>query len=358
MTGGGGGGFGSTLTLEKAVPPGSRVKKGEVVAEFDRQDAQNRLDDFQVRLAQTEASIKGVKAQLLVIRKAHAHSVAMGKAEVDKARLDLKSIPVRSENATEILKLNAEEAEAAHKQLLNEVKLMEQSLNAQVRVAELIREEARLEMERVKGNVDRMVIRAPIDGIVVMQATWRGGEQGQVQQGDPIFVGMPFARIVDPDSMLVSANVNQADAELIRIGARARVRFDAYPELELPARVHAIGAMPKTVGWRANYVKEIPVTVKLEGSDPRVIPDLSASVDVVLESEQGPAVLPREAVFLTGDESPEVFVQRGGDWERREVELGLANHVAVVVRKGVRPGEIVAADRPPVLSGSKRPGTG
>lgn len=349
ITGGGGGarvGFG--LVLVSTAKPGSWVKKGDIVAEFDREDMLNRLDDFKARVTQAEATIKSIRAQLEVLKDAHQHSIRVAKANLDKALLDLKTIPVRSANASEILRLNAEEAEATHKQLLSEVKFMEQSLSAQLRIAELARDEAKVELQRVQANVDRMVVRAPIDGMVVMQTVIRGGEQAQIQAGDQIGPGQPYMRIVDPSSMLVDAAVNQVDAERIRVGAQATVRFDAYPDLALPARVVAIGAMPKAAGWRLEYVKEIPVTLKLERLDPRVIPDLSVSADVEIAAEQAAAVVPLEAVFRDAPgRPPYVFVRRGSAWETRPVELGLVNHIAAAVRSGLKAGEVIALRRPP-----------
>jgi hypothetical protein len=134
---------------------------------------------------------------------------------------------------------------------------------------------------------------------------------------------------------------------MLRVGSRAKVKFDAYPDLELPGHVYSIGAMPKTGGFRAAYVKELPVTIKLDALDPRVVPDLSVSVDVMVEAEQQAAVAPLETIFRDkpGAE-PYVFVQGPAGWERRPVELGLTNNVAAVVRSGLRPGEVIAAERP------------
>jgi hypothetical protein len=158
-------------------------------------------------------------------------------------------------------------------------------------------------------------------------------------------------QIVDPSSMVVNALVNQVDSERIRLGQKAIVRFDAYPDLALPARVHSISAMTKAGGFRASYVKEIPLTLKLEKLDPRVIPDLSVSADIVLAAEQkAAAIVPRTAIF--GDSAtskPFVFVRNAAGWERREVELGLNNNTAAVVRSGVEKGAVIAAERPPTL---------
>jgi HlyD family secretion protein len=324
------------------------VKKGDVVAGFDRQNMENRLDDFRAGVRQAEASMRRFHAELEVARKAHEHAIRVAKSELDKARLDLKTIPVRSAIQTETLKLAAEEAEARHGQIAKEAKDLEDSLRAQLRVAELTLAEAKIEFQRVERDVDRMLMKAPIDGLVVMQTTWRGGDMGQIQVGDQVYPGQGFMRIVDPSSMVVSASVNQVDAELLRIGAPARVKFDAYPDLELPARVYSIGAITKGGGFRGEFVKEIPVNLKLERMDSRVIPDLSVSVDVVVSSEADIVLAPRESVFQERPgEKPYVFVRDASTWLRREVELGQSNHTAVAIRSGLRADEVIALERPP-----------
>jgi len=337
------------MVLQTVVPPGSRVKKGDVVAEFDRQYMLTRLDDYRASVQQVESSLGILKANLEVDKKAHQQTILVAKSDLDKAQIDLKTLPVRSEIDSELLRLREEEAAARYKQYLSEVKHKEISHAAQWRIGELERGESKIELARAEANAERMLVRAPMDGITVMTQTLRGDQFGQIQQGDNVFAGMMFMRIVDPDSMIVNATINQADSERLRIGAKARVRFDAYPDLELPAHVYSIAAMPRSGGFRGTYVKEVPLVLKLDKLDPRVIPDLSVSADVVLEREEQATVAPLEAVFRDGAQgAPFAFLRGPRGWERREVELGMANNVAVAVRSGLRPGEVVAAERPPV----------
>jgi multidrug resistance efflux pump len=353
MGGGGTGGAGGAggefmLVLQWLIKPGTFVKKGTVVAEFDRQYMLQRLEDFRASLAQTEASLIKLKAEIDVGRKAHQQTIATAKAELDKARLDLKTTPVLGAIEAERLRLAAEEAEAKYKQLLSEVPLMETKFRATIRAAELEVQQMRLELRRAEMNAERMVVKAPIDGITVMQSTFRGGELAPVQQGDQLFPGSIFMHIVDPRSMLINAVLNQVDADQVRVGARARVRFDAYPGMELPAHVYSIGAMTRPGGFRANYVREIPVQLKLDRMDPRVIPDLAVSVDVVIETEQqAAAVTPRSAIFTGENGKPFVFVKQGEEFEERPVELGVRNNIVAAIRSGLRVGEEVAAEMPP-----------
>lgn len=352
--GGGGGGNGPgdfMLVLQEVVKPGTHVKKGDVVAEFDRQYMLNRLDDYRSAVSQSEANLKKQKANLEITRKAHEQLITSAKGTLEKARLDMKTIPVLSDIDAERTKLALDEAEARYQQLLKEVKFVQISQDADIRNAELQLEQSKLELKRAEMNADKMIAKAPIDGLTVMQSMFRGGDFGQIQQGDQLWPGMFYMQIVDPSSMIINASVNQVDADELKLGQKATVHFDAYPGLELPAHVVSIAAVTKSGGFRASFVKEVPVRLKIDKMDRRVIPDLSVSADVVIGSdERAAAVAPAASVFREGSlAKPFVYVQEALGWRRRDVELGLANNLNVAIKNGLRPGEVVALDRPQSL---------
>ncbi len=343
--------------LQKAAPAGKMVKKGEVVAEFDRQYQETRLDDFCSSVEQGETNMRKVDVELEVTRKARELNIEQARAAVERAKLDMKTTPVLSQIQAEVLKLQLEEAEAQLQRLLSEVKFQQISEQAQRRNTEISMEQSRKELQMAERNIDRMSMTAPMDGMVVLQQTFRSGEMVQIKEGDQLMSGQMFMQIVDPTSMVVSASVNQADVELIRVGAVARLHFDAYPGLELPGRVLSIGAMTKTGGQRAEYVKEIPVYIKVEGADSRIIPDLSVSADVVIEEAREQILVPLESVRRDGDGGePYVFVRTAAGFEKRRVELGLTSNVKAAVKSGLREGETVAVETPPAKQDSgKRP---
>jgi len=361
--GGGGGGAGGmgefNLVLQEAVKPGSHVKKGDVVAEFDRQYMLTRLDDYHASVAQMEAGVRALKADLEISRESHRQTVANAKADLEKARLDVKTIPVLGAIEAEKMKLAAEEAEAQYKQVLAEEKFVEIGYESQIRESELELQQSNLELKRAQANADRMLIKAPIHGLAVMQTIFRGTELAQIQPGDQLWPGMMFMQIVDPSSMIINATINQVDVESLRLGQKATVRFDAYPDLQVPAHIAAIGAMTRAGGMRASFVKEIPVILKIDKMDARIIPDLSVSIDVVVQSEEQATLAPLAAVFRDGpDAAPYVYVKNGEDWERREIELGLTNNTQAAIRTGLKPGEVVAEDPPPLAASSPGSNTG
>jgi HlyD family secretion protein len=342
-----GGGMGGdfTLILLHLAKAGIHVKAGDVVAEFDPQFQLQRLDDYKDSVVQLENSIKKMTANLAATKEAHDQTVRSAKADWDKAVLDLKTADVRSKIDAEKFKLAVEEADAKYKQLVFESSLVVESQRAAIRSSELNRDQSKIELSRAEINVQRMTVKSPMDGIVVMASIVRNGEFGQIREGDQVNAGQPFVTIVDPRSMVLNATVNQVDAERLRLGMKATIRLDAYNDVELSGSLLGIGAMSKTSTFRASYVGEIPIRIKIDKGDPRLIPDLTGSAEVVMNSEKNTLVAPRGAVFEEGD-SNFVFVQGPEGWLKKKVDLGLSSFTGVAIRSGIQKGDVIALQRP------------
>jgi HlyD family secretion protein len=100
-------------------------------------------------------------------------------------------------------------------------------------------------------------------------------------------------------------------------------------------------------GRRPNFMREIPIRLKLEKMDTRVLPDLTASADVTLDSEQKATLAPLSSIFQDAPAAkPFVFVRSASGWQKREVELGLKNNVSAAVHSGLASGDVVALDMP------------
>ncbi len=321
----------------------------------------NRLDDYRASVVQAEMTFKKLQSNQKIVRQSHDQLVLTAKNTLDKAELDMKTIPVLSQIESERLRLALEEARARYKEMVSEEQYLTISDQAQTKSSEIDLEQAKIELKRAEANADKMIAKAPMPGVVVVQTTFRGSEFGYYQQGDQVYPGQMFMQVVDPTSMVINASVNQADVDSLRIGMRATVRFDAYPGLELPARLVMVGAIAKQGLARYAYKRDVPVRLRLEKMDSKVIPDLSVSADVRISEEEAPAVVPMETIFdgvSVKDESSGsgrdsgmmkafVFVKSGEQWVRREVQVGLRGNTHAAIRSGLKPGEIVAADRPP-----------
>jgi multidrug resistance efflux pump len=213
------------------------------------------------------------------------------------------------------------------------------------RIQEMTSEFQMRHRNRHQHDIESFTIKASMAGLIVMKPTYRNGEQGQVQVGDLVSPGQLFMRIVDLSEMAVEATINQAESELVRTGQDATVRFDAYPDLVLKGKVTSVGTIAVS-GRRVNYyIRRIPIRIALESTDPRVIPDSSASADVVVGERGDSIIVPRQAI-LEEEGKPTVYVKHDGAFLPREVEVAKYSNTEAAIIGGLEAGEEVALERP------------
>lgn len=335
----------SNLTILKLAKGGSMVKKGEVVASLDPQNIRDHLDDTKDEVEQAELNVKKREAEQGVDWGSLQQTLKIARANLDKAGLDDRAGEVKTEVERELLRLNLEEAQATYKQREADLSATRAGHQSELRILGIAQQRTQIHLDRHLTDIVRFEIKAPMAGLVVMQQIFRSGEMAQIQEGDQVSPGQALMKIVDPASMQVEASISQSQSSNLRIGQAATVGLDAFPELRLKGRVYSMGALA-TRGFRESYfVRSVPVRVILESADPRVIPDLSAWADIEVERADNVLVAPREAVHAENGQAV-VFVKKADGFEKRNVALGLGNHVRVAVLEGLTAGEEVALSRP------------
>lgn len=336
------------LIVRELVATGSRVKKGDVIAQFDDEMMRLRYDDYAVSLRQAEEDFQILKADLEVQRKAYEQSKAAAQSQLDKARLDMRTIPVLGRLEAERLRLQAEEAEARLKEVERDEKFRQVGEQSQLRRAQLDLEQSRIELQRIKENLDRLTVRAPADGMVVVKQTWVRGEIRSYRIGDQLRTGEQFMVLVGAGSMILEGFFNQVDAERLRIGQRANIKLDSFPGVEFPGKVLQVGAV-SSGAFRRSFVAQLPVRILVEAADSRILPDLSGVAEVSVEEVSQALVVPRSAVH-EADGKSFVFVKRAGKWEKQRVDVGPADPMQVAVTSGLEAGLEVALSDPTAAS--------
>jgi multidrug efflux pump subunit AcrA (membrane-fusion protein) len=267
---------GRELTLLNLAKAGSFVKKGELIAELDGQNLKDHIDDVTDLVQQADNDILKKKAEQEVEWETLQQSLRVARSDSEKARLDLRTAEVKTPIERELLQLNDEEAAAAYKQQQADLADKKIADRAEIRILEITAQRQRIHLTNHSNDLKRFTIHAPMDGLVVMLETRHGNDRQQFQLGDQVHPGEPFMKIVDTSSMQVEALVSQADSSELRIGQSASIGLDAFPGLQFRGRIYSMGAMAVKGVWDTYYIRNVPVRIHIDGSDPRLIPDLSA----------------------------------------------------------------------------------
>ena len=337
------------LTIMSLAPAGSIVKAGAVVAEFELKWLVDHIDDVESSVVRRQSNLKKHIADVQILKETERQARVTAKAEYQKALLDLKTAEVRSQIEAEVLKNVSQEAHAIWGQLEEEGRIKEVVHDASIRGEELFVREEELHVGRHVRDLGRLQVKAPIPGMIVLESMFnKSGQFAQAKEGDQIYPGALFMRIVDVSQMVVNASVNQVDAQSIRIGDEAVVGLDAYPGERFRGRVLEIAAMASSGSAGSRYsrgkpgafIKHIPMRILIEDHDERILPDLSASVDVRASNRPKGVLVPREALRSANSRgSSYVYVHSDGQFLRRDVRVQYVSDTEALIETGLQAGE-------------------
>lgn len=271
----------NTLTIVRLIPAGTRVKQGDLLAEFDRQAQMRDFFDKQAEYQKLVDQVVQEQAKESAARAKDETELKQAENNLQKAELEVQKSEIVSKIDAEKYQENLDEAKATYDQLRQTFDLKRKAAQAGIRILEIQRDRTQQIMLHAQSNADLMQIRAPIDGVAVLNTIWKQGTMGEVQEGDQVEPGMPFMQVVNPETMQVRVMVNQQDFRSLRIGQTAKVRLDAYPEMVFPAKVEQLAPIGEN-GSFSQKVRVFAVVVSISGNDPKLMPDLSAAVDVDL----------------------------------------------------------------------------
>jgi HlyD family secretion protein len=101
-----------------------------------------------------------------------------------------------------------------------------------------------------------------------------------VQEGEEVRSGLGVMDVIDSSAMRVRARVNQADVSALRIGATGRITLDSYPARSFAGRLEQLSQIG-AISSMSNKVRTFLAVFSLDGTDPHLMPDLAAAIDVL-----------------------------------------------------------------------------
>ncbi|MGQ0811562.1 MAG: efflux RND transporter periplasmic adaptor subunit [Nitrospiraceae bacterium] len=291
--------------MEVRVHLGDRVKAGDVLLIVDSPDIAQAYSEF-------------VKEDSDLTYATRAYELA--KDLYENRALPLKDLK-QSEN--DLIKARAEFRRAK-----------ERLLSLRVPGAEL---EKPLAKQKITS---RFEMKSSLAGTVVERAVTPGQSVG----GDPSQV---LFTVADLDTLQVVADLYERDLALVKVGQVARVNVEAYPEVDFPAVVAAVGDVvdPTT--------RTIKVRAWVNNEARKMKPEMFARLHLDVGDATPFLVIPKEAV-LEADGKNYVYVVEGSDhFIKREVKVARLSLDQVRVVEGLSPGQRIVVKGAVLIKGQE-----
>ncbi len=196
----------------------------------------------------------------------------------------------------------------------------------------------------IDEHLTKTVVRAPFDCTVLTRPV----SMGQAVSGSGGFnSGTEVLTIADLNSMIINAQVNQADVPRLKVGETVEVTIEAVAGLQATGVVERISPQATI----KNNIKGYPARIVLKNVDPRIRPGMTANVKIPVASAENVTAVPLAAVFTeknpeTGQMERFVYVQQGDTFEKRNVKVGVFDFFFAEIQEGLKPGEIVSLELP------------
>lgn len=314
-----------------SVKLGDVVKKGDPIAEIDSVNQQNAVKSAEASLANMNAQLSARQADLKTAQAAVERS--------DK--LAAQNLLSDADRLTAEATLASAQAAIA-------------SLEAQISQAELAVESASLDLERTK-------ITAPVGGTIVAVLVTEGQSVNAAQTSPTI------VKIADLDTMLIKAQISEADITRVRPGQHATFTILGEPNTKIDATLLSVEPAPDAITTADSGLSTSDNAVYYNGIFSVANPDqklriaMTAQVTIVIDQRKGVLTLPASALGTAGRDGLYrigVFDPATSKVRMAEVKVGLNNNITAEITDGLSEGDRVVAGANVLSARSGTGGTG
>jgi HlyD family secretion protein len=338
--------------IEIPVRLGQRVKAGDLLVKI-------KPDNYLASVRQAEASLAAAKADS-AMRKAE-----MVNNDLDRHRSEeLFSKKLVSESEYAAAQTRASVARAAYESALAQIEVTQSNL------------------DQNKDLLQKCTIVSPADGTIDSLVS----EVGERVVATGSFAGTEMMRIADLESMQAWVDINENDIVNVRVGNRAKVYIDAYPQRTFTGAVERIAgrASVQNEGTQQE-VTNFEVRIQILRPEVLIRPGMSVRVDIQTETAHHALSVPIQSVTvpnvstvqalerLTRDDpdkggaadlTPEnkgseriLFVVQGGSVKMMNVEIGIADDNYIQIISGINAGDEVVTGPYTSISRDLKEGT-
>src|SRR6266699_3702977 len=280
------------LQIMKLAANGAKVKKGDVLVEFDNTTVKQKLAQDQSALKSADAEIQQSRAAARLKEEKDLTDVMTADYDVRKTRMDASKQEILSVIEGEQAKLKVADAEEKLK--------ADRSSAASDNVSKQQKhDQAAFQVQLDEHSLASLSLLAPLDGVVALQNHWQPqGGPTPFKAGDHAWPGAGIAELPDPSKLKISARIEEAERGQLKLGQSATIRVDAVPDGSFGGHIDTISptaSLDFNAGWPVP--RNFSVEVALANSDERLAPGMGAVVRVAIDRIADGIVIPTSALF-------------------------------------------------------------
>jgi HlyD family secretion protein len=291
----------------------SEVTAGHIIARIDPETFEAKVRQARAELDVARANVHIQRAGIERAQKELANAAASlnsAKARTEKARVTLVNAKRNLERRRTLFQSGSvsesqiDDAQTAHDQTLaqmNSDEADERASESMVATREAALKTARAQVDyaieqvrqkeaalyQAEVDLENTFIRSPVDGVVIERAVDIGQTVAATFQAPKLFVIAQDLR-----QMQVETDVDEADIGRVHVGQEAIFTVDAFAGREFHGQVLQVRKAPRVVQNVVTYT----VLVSADNSDLRLLPGMTANIQIIVDERQNTLKVPNAAL--------------------------------------------------------------
>jgi len=324
----------SGIVKKLYVDAGDRVKRGQILAELDKEEIEAHVAQAKAQAEAAEASLRGTEAD-------------MERAKVDAEGVDVPTLKRAYERAQGMAKEGVVSASALDDAQRNyELALNKQNfakaqllvLRAKIGQAQAQVAQDRANLKQLEEQYSYTTVTSPIDGIILS----RDVEVGDA--GSSILVLGSSATLImtlgDTSEVYVKGKVDESDIGKVYLGQPARIKVESFKDKSFNGKVTKISPM----GVEKDNVTTFEVRVSINNPGGELKAAMTANAEIILEEHKNVLQIPEGAILYDKDKKASVEVPdpKGKEGKNKvAVNIGISNGAKTEVLGGLKEGDQV-----------------
>jgi HlyD family secretion protein len=324
----------SGIVKKLLIDAGDRVKKGQLLAQLDKDEIQAQVEQSRAAQEAAEASLKGAEADyerakvdaegpdVPLLRRAYERAVGMEKAGVV------------STSALEDAQKNYEMA--LNKQNVSKAQLL--VLKAKVAQAHGQLGQDKANLAQLEEQLSYTDIESPLDGVVLSR---------DVEMGDAVssilVLGSSATLVMtlgDTSEVYVKGKVDESDIGKVYLGQPARIKVESFKDKTFNGKVTKISPM----GVEKDNVTTFEVRVSINNPGGELKAEMTANAEIILEEHKNVLQIPEGALIYDKDKKASVEIPDPSAKDGKKklaVNIGISNGAKTELLGGLKEGDQV-----------------
>ena len=324
----------SGIVTKLFVEYGDRVKKGQLLAQLDKEEILAQVDQAKAGLQAAEASLKSAEADYERARvDAEGPDVPLLKRAYDRA-MGMAKEGVVSTSALEDAQRNYELA--LNKQ--NVAKAQVTVLRAKIAQSQGQVAQDRATLKQLEEQLGYTDVTSPIDGIVLSRDVEIGDAVSSI-----LVLGSSATLVMtlgDTSEVYVKGKVDESDIGKVYIGQPARIKVESFKDKSFNGKVTKISPM----GVEKDNVTTFEVRVSINNPGGELKAEMTANAEIILEEHKSVLQIPEGSLIYDKDKKASVEIPdpKAKDGKKKiAVNVGISNGAKTEVLSGLKEGDEV-----------------